>query len=166
MEFDIEKYEKESLGLIYNEAISHLTETFKSFREVTNKSYVTIGIYFSIISYSLSKLFDLEYSEIDPFFFSIAIIMFITSGILLGNILPAKMTMPGCKPEKLIHSYYEAINGENQLKLYYKQRIIDLDTGINHNIGVVNIRAKRLRISITLSIAFTFISFFIYGVVV
>ena len=49
MDLDYTKYTKESLEFIYSEGQKHFDEITKSFREVNSKSYIIIGILFSLL---------------------------------------------------------------------------------------------------------------------
>lgn len=163
MEIDIDKYDKESLEFIYSEAVNHLSKTFESFRSITNKSYLAIGVYFSVISYCITEILDMVYKKNDFLFYEIILSMLISSFFIFKNLLPVLMTMPGCKPERLIDEYYEKGKiRDNQLKNYYKQRLIDLNFGIEYNVKEIMKRSKRLRTSVFLALALIVLSFFIY----
>lgn len=166
MDFDIDKYSKESLAFIYSEAIENLEQTFISFREINNKSYFAIGIYFSVLAFCISKIIETTNSMNETFLFAIFFSMLYAIVLVMGNLLPCKMIMPGCKPSKLIHKYYEkSRTDEIQIMSYYKQRIIDLNFGIGENLMEVKLRSARLRKSIFTGFSLSFISFVIYYIV-
>lgn len=166
MDFDIKNYSKESLRLIYSEASEILDQTFISFREITNKSYFAIGIYFSVVAYCISQIIEASDTKNEIFLFSIFFSMLYAIVLVIGNLLPSKMIIPGCKPKKLIHKFYEnSIIRENQICAYYKQRIIDLNSGIDENVKEVKRRSSRLVKSIFTSFSLSFVSFIIYYVV-
>ncbi|MBG48944.1 MAG: hypothetical protein CML05_11715 [Pseudozobellia sp.] len=161
LEIDLSKYSKHALEFIYKEAVEQLSQSFTSFRAIADRSYVAIGIYFSIISYCATQLIDEAYAKSDLFYYLLTISMFISSGLIFKNLLPSKMTMPGCKPRKLIHPYYEKKDVE-QIELYYKQRIVDLNQGIENNASVVTTFSRRSIQSITTAIISVAVVLFIY----
>ncbi|PCE64143.1 hypothetical protein [Sediminicola luteus] len=159
---DTDKYELETLELIYSEANERLSQTFISFRANRNTSFIAIGIYFSILSFSANELVDMEYAKSDILYLLLALSMIISFAVLYKNILPAGMTVPGCEPKKLIHRHYEQFSEKNQLKQYYKIRLIDLNEGILKNTNEVHKGSKRLRLSISLAVVLVTLALFIY----
>jgi hypothetical protein len=56
-------YDKDSLDFVYKESTKMLEETFKSFRESSNKSYIALAVYSAMLSYCFKELVKQSGSE-------------------------------------------------------------------------------------------------------
>lgn len=146
MDIQIEKYTKESLELIYNEAQKHMDEIIKSYRLAVNRSYVFILFLTGVIGFCLQNIFN---EQLMLFYVFCSLIFLIPIFILRKNVIPTNIVFLGCNPSLLIHSYYEN-RKENQYQEYLKSRIQDLDEAIITNSNVLikaNDRVKKSYIS-------------------
>lgn len=142
-------YDKDSLDFVYKESTKMLEETFKSFRESSNKSYIALAVYSGMLSYCFKEIVKQGVClEGLPYIISgagsvIAIIL------LWSNLMPKKMTLAGTEPKNLIHPFFEQEDVKaNQLKEMIVTKLIDHDKAISENITQVVSRSKRFRQSV------------------
>ncbi|GMV77152.1 MAG: hypothetical protein AMXMBFR79_02870 [Chitinophagaceae bacterium] len=142
-------YDKDSLDFVYKESTKMLEETFKSFRESSNKSYIALAVYSGMLSYCFKELVKQSVClESLPYIITgvgsvVAIIL------LWSNLMPKKMTLAGTEPKNLIHPFFEHESvKENQLKEMIVTKLIDHDKAISENITQVVSRSKRFRQSV------------------
>ncbi|MEZ4810404.1 MAG: hypothetical protein R2819_08595 [Allomuricauda sp.] len=156
MEIDITKYNKDSLKFIYDEGVEMLEQTFKSYREVIAKSYTALGIYVTLGTYCTSQILSGSNEPYRILFYMLVGSMLLCFLVLFKNLMPGSMEMLGVKPDRLIHSYYEKLqNNDDQIKTYYKVRIRDLNAAIEKNKIEIDARTKRFWHSVTTAIALT-----------
>ncbi|HRH51659.1 MAG TPA: hypothetical protein PLP23_23120 [Panacibacter sp.] len=152
-------YDKDSLDFIYKESTKMLEETFKSFRESSNKSYIALAVYSGMISYCFKEIVQRNISLSSlPYIItaagSVAAII-----LLWSNLMPKKMTLAGTEPSKLIHPFFEQESiKDNQLKEMIITKIIDHDKAISENITQVVTRSKRFRQSVVTFLILLFLS--------
>jgi hypothetical protein len=152
MEIENEKYTDESIAFVLEQAEKLLKETFKTFRELTNKSYITFAFYISFLSYCFNKIIDekpfsLTYSV--PFFIMILGLIFCII-ILWKNLFPSNMSFPGSKPNVMIHPYFETFKDQSQLREYQNTKISDYNNGIKSNNEQADIIISRFKNSVLL----------------
>lgn len=158
MEIREEKYSEESLRVIFSEGDKQLSEIVKGFREITNKSYFAIGIYFSVISYAFLKSLELNNEPIQIIHITLMVIMIVPVGFIIPNIYPAKIVFVGAQPKNLIHEAYEE-SVDDQTKNIISQRVMDLQLAIENNATILRKRSRNLRWSITLAFASLIVCF-------
>jgi len=157
---DISKYNSDSLEYINRLSEILLEESVNSIRELTNKSYVIIGVYFSIQVFCLEKIISETPNDL---YIIIGVSFLIPIIILFKNLLPTKINFVGSKGSLLIHKYYED-RLDGQIKHYLSNRIQDLDESNNLNGIQVHLRSARLKwsiISAFIVIAVTFWTWYI-----
>ncbi len=142
-------YDKEALDFVYKESSKMLEETFKSFRESSNKSYIALALYSGMLSYCFKEIVK-ESACMESFPYIITGIGSVVAIILLwSNLMPKKMTLAGTEPKKLIHPFFEQESVKaNQLKEMIVTKLIDHDKAISENITQVVSRSKRFRHSV------------------
>ena len=153
-----DKYDEKELDFILNNSTKILEETVKSFRETTNKSYIALGFYVSIISYCVNKIF----TDNTYLFYLIPI-----SGIsiclycLWSTLLPSKLMFQGVLPQNLINEDFEEI-GEHKMYSYKVNIIVDYNNGAIENINTVKTRVSLFKKSIKIFVATLFLTFLYY----
>ena len=146
-EIDTSKYSKESLEFINKLSEKALEESIVSIRELTSKSYVIIGVYFSIQVFCIERYI----SDIEKDIFLIICLSFLIPVIIIfKNLLPTKMNFVGSRGDLLIHDYFEQ-KKENQIKHYLSARIEDLNTSNKLNGEQIVLRNLRIKFSIVLA---------------
>lgn len=157
-DIDWDKYDEKEIDFILNNSSKILEETFKSFRETTNKCYVALGFYVSIISYCVNKIFsDYMYLFYILPIFGCAICLY----YLWSTLLPSKLTFPGVLPQNLINEDFEKM-GEDKMYSYKVNMIVDYNNGAIENINTVKTRISLLKKSIRIFIATLFFTFLFY----
>lgn len=143
------KYDKESLDFVYKESTKMLEETFKSFRESSNKSYIALAVYSGMLTYCFKEIVKQGVClESLPYIITgagsvIAIIL------LWSNLMPNKMTLAGTEPKNLVHPFFERESvKDNQLMEMVITKIIDHDKAISENIIQVVSRSSKFRQSV------------------
>ena len=142
-EIQIKKYTKDSLEFINRLSEKLLEESIASIKEITNKSYLIISVYFSIQVFCFRELTITE-QKYEELYFTILISFFIPILFIFRNIFPTQIQKVGSKGSLLVDEYYEEPN-ENQIKKYLSSRIEDLDTSINLNFNQINTRIQRVK---------------------
>jgi len=128
-----ENYDIKSLDFILNESENLLTETFKSFRELTNRCYYALGLYIAIFSFSITSIIDNKASiSRTPFLLIIVGICFACYKIYPA-LIPTGMVFPGTKPANLLLKYFEEIPLNDQLNELKIQTIVASNNGIEKN---------------------------------
>lgn len=156
MELDYTKYTRESLEFIYVEGQKHFDEITKSFREVNSKSYIIIGILFSLLGVLLTELITLQhFLNLHGLLFFFLVFPTI---LILQNLLPVNFIIAGAKPSLMQHIYFEE-STEFQYEKYLAQRIEDCDHAILHNGKIIIKRAKRFKSAVILILASLIVSF-------
>lgn len=152
------KYDEKEIDFILNNSSKILEETVKSFREITNKCYVALGFYVSIISYCVNKVFTNDTS----FFYLIPILgCAICLYYLWSTLLPSKLTFPGVLPQNLINDEFEGI-GEHKMYSYKANMIVDYNNGAIQNINAVKKRIAMFKKSIQIFIGTLIFTFLFY----
>jgi len=157
-----DKYTDESLDFILDQSEKLLEETFKSFREVINKSYIALAIYVSIISYCYNEIIAYHTSIIKTIPYCVLIC---GTGyciyLIWDNLFPTKMSFLGSQPRVLIDRYFEQFSDNDQIRVYKASKIADYDEGISTNKIQIDKRndnfkwsAKTLFMSIFISLLF------------
>ena len=148
------KYSTDSLEFINRLSEKLLEESIISIKEITNKSYLIIGVYFSVQVFCLREIIRVDESQ-EVIYLLILLCFFIPIFFIFRNIFPTEIQKVGSKGSILIHEYYEeSLNG--QINKYYSSRIEDLDSSINLNFNQINIRIQRLKWSIFSAIIVVF----------
>jgi hypothetical protein len=148
MDLDYEKYTNESLWFMYSEACRYFEETTRSFREIVNKSYILIGITYSIMAVLISEI--IKTSEIINLYSLLFLFLLFPTIIITFNLLPTNFITSGAQPKLMQHDYFES-SKKNQYKKLLIQRIEDCQIAIETNGAILNKRAKRLKYAILLS---------------
>ena len=156
MDLDYTKYTKESLEFIYSEGQKHFDEITKSFREVNSKSYIIIGILFSLLGVLLSEIITMQqYFNLHGLLFFFLVFPTV---LILQNLLPVDFIITGAKPSLMQHQYFEE-STELQYEKYLAQRIEDCDHAILHNGKILTKRARRFKSAVILILASLIVSF-------
>lgn len=143
-EIDLKKYSEKSLDFIHRQSEKLLEETINSFKEVTNKSYIIISVYFSVQVFSLKQIIQEESSK-----YLILLVSFLIPIVFIfKNIFPGKIQRVGTKGSLLIDEFYEDENYDSQIKLYYSTRIEDVEESIEINLKEIENRVFRLKWSL------------------
>lgn len=163
-----DKYGTDSIDFLLDQSDKLIDETFKSFREITTRSYIALGIYISIISYFLSTIINQHPIQINTLIPNLLIVVGIVICMIQiwPNLIPTKMSFPGSEPNKLIQPYFEQFeNPLEQLKKYKIAKIEDYDNGIISNKEQIDKRNVNFKKSIkclliTFLLSFLFATFF------
>jgi hypothetical protein len=156
-----ELYSNSSLDFILNESENLLKETFISFREITNRCYYTLGIYFALIAYCANRIIEKPCEYNIPFYILFIGILFCI-GFLFYTLLPEKLTFAGTHPELLLVKGFEQIPPKDQLIEYKIQTIVESNNGFKLNREKINKRLFLFKASIITLLAVLLISFFVY----
>lgn len=155
------KYSNEAIEFTFSESAKLLEETFTSFRQNIDKSYLATAIYTGLLSFSYTQMLPFK-SVYSVSFFILAIGAAYSIYCIWGNLKPNKMCFVGTQPKDLIHPYFESQAGKEQQYEMMRLKIEDHQTAINENIVQLDVRAKRftkaqraLFISIVLSLIVT-----------
>ena len=140
------KYSQESLEFINRLSEKLLEESITSIKDITNKSYVIISVYFSIQIFCLKEIIQVNQAYNDIYLI-ILLSFFIPIVFIFKNIFPTEIQRIGSKGSLMIDEYYED-SIINQLNKYYSSRIEDLDSSINLNFKQINLRVQRVKWSI------------------
>ncbi len=140
------KYSQESLEFINRLSEKLLEESITSIKDITNKSYIIISVYFSIQIFCLKEIIQVNQAYNDIYLI-ILLSYFITIVFIFKNIFPTEIQRIGSKGSLMIDEYYED-SIINQLNKYYSSRIEDLDNSINLNFKQINLRVQRVKWSI------------------
>jgi len=154
-EIDVNKYTLESLKFVYGEATKHFDAITEGIRQVTAKSYLAIGVYFTLMSYCFAQLVTSDTKIQTVLSISIFILMIVPSLFLLQNVMPIKLVIPGTEPFKLIHEYFE-YDIKVQHKEYLASKINSINGDIIFNKNALKRRAKNLKYSLMTSFAILF----------
>lgn len=142
-------YDKDALDFVFKESTKLLEETFKSFRESSNKSYIALAVYSGMLTYCFKELVQHGMSSVTVPYVIGGIGAVIAIILLWSNLMPNEMTLAGTKPDKLIHPFYEQESVKaNQLKEMMIARIDDQDKAISRNLVQVEFRSRRFRQSV------------------
>jgi len=154
-----ENYNDSSLEFVYSESSKMLDETFKAFRESSNKAFIALAIYSGILSYCFNQIIKDEITlAIVPYIIMI-VGMIISILLLLPNLFPRKMVVPGTLPSRLITGYFEqAIVKEKQRREMIISRLINHDEAIKQNINQAVVRARRIKQSGIIFLIFLLLS--------
>jgi hypothetical protein len=157
----IDIYHLKSLELIFEQSEKLLANTLLMYKETTNKSYIALAAYLTLVSYCFNAIIK----EPCPLFWFHVVILFgliISIIIIWGNLFDTVIVMVGEEPELLVHDYFATQPNENaQIREYYIQIIMGNNDAINGNL---TINAKRQR-SFLISVGVT-IGSLITGVIV
>ncbi len=151
---ETKKHTKYSLELIFSEADKMSTDFLRAISENTNKSFILIAIYFSILSYSFFKV-------IENYNFMYFILIFgsvIGCFILRKNIFPNTICLKGALPENMIQDYFSSFLEEELDKEYLATQIESYNYAIIENKEIIEKMVKRFKISIYI-VFFSFILF-------
>jgi len=153
-------YDKDSLDFVYKESTKMLEETFKSFRESSNKSYIALAVYSAMLSYCFKELVK-QSGCLQSLPYIVTGTGSVVAIILLwSNLMPKKMILAGTEPKKLIHPFFEQESVKaNQIKEMLITKIIDHDTAISDNINQVISRSSRFRQSVITLLVSLFLGF-------
>lgn len=148
-ESDFADYDDAAVDFVFSESSKMLDETFKSFRESINKSFIVFAIYSGILSYSFNealKRADYRLSYI------IAFIGALIGAILITrNLLPGKMILPGTNPKDFIDPYFSHMDAiGKQVREMKIGKILDHHAAIDQNIKLVHKRSRRFNFSVWL----------------
>lgn len=158
--FKYHKYSEKSLEFIYSEAEKHFKEITLSFREITNKSYILIGVLCSIMGVLISEIIK---SETVFNIHGLLFLMLTLPTILIClNLFPVPFVISGAQPHLLKHTYFE--KNRDAYKRLLVQRIEDIQLAIYQNGQILSRRSKRLRSSlllVLLSLIASFIFWFL-----
>ena len=138
MDLDYTKYTEQTLQLMHNEADKHLNALTNSFREITNKSYLLLGILISALTGLLGFMVKTDLFSIYSLFF---LLLIIPTAQLIPNIKPSAFGFPGAEPQKMVHPYFEN-DTNNQYRKLLVQRIEDIQKLIDINAEIVINRAE------------------------
>jgi len=101
-----DKFKDNSLKFVWDEANKTLTETFTSFRENINKSFLAVSFYVTALSYSLVQIIEGGIKINTAPYITIFLGMSAAIWVIWANLFPEQMNISGTKPEKLLHDYY------------------------------------------------------------
>lgn len=154
---ETEKHTKYSLELIFSEADKMATELLGSIAENTNKSFILIAIYFSILSYSFFKVI-----ENHSFLYFILIIGTIAGSLFLRkNIFPNTICFKGALPENMIQEYFSSFSEESLDKEYLATQIESYNCAMIENKETIEKMVKRFKKSIYIVL----FSFSLFGLI-
>jgi hypothetical protein len=140
MDLDYTKYTEQTLQLMHNEADKHLNALTNSFREITNKSYLLLGILISALTGLLGFMIKTDLFSIYSLFF---LLLIIPTAQLIPNIKPSAFGFPGAEPQKMVHPYFEN-DTKNQYRKLLVQRIEDLQKMIDYNAAIIQQRSNQM----------------------
>jgi hypothetical protein len=163
-EIDVNKYTDESLEFILDQSEKLLKETFTSYRETINKSYIALGFYISIISFAINKVVNdnLSFIKLIPYLIIIAGI-FNCIYIIWNNLFASEMKFIGSDPKCLINKFFEQFSEKKeQLRQYQLSKIADYNDGIEINKSQIDIRNDNFKWSVEALLISMVISFIFF----
>jgi len=145
-----DKISDESLTFILSESDTYLQETITSFREVVNRCYYTIGVYFALFAYSATELIKLSESNSFKYIPYSVILLGALTGIILilYTLLPKKMMLIGTQAKYLLQNEFLKLSGNKQIREYKIQTIINSNDGCEKNNSYTKENIKFFKISI------------------
>jgi hypothetical protein len=147
-----EKYDEKSLDFILKESESLLAETFKSFRELTNRCYYALGLYVAIFSYGITSIMNLKVGNSVTPFYLLIIGLCVACAFLYPSLMPKGMVFPGTQPKHLLIEYFENIPLNEQIKEFKIYTIVASNNGIVGNKKILKRRTASLKNSIVIFI--------------
>ncbi len=139
MDIDYSKFQDEFLKLAFEEASKRLTESFNSFRQIVDKSFIASGIYFSILVYAFDHLTNVVPNTV------LLIVSVICIWKIWPNLMPGQLYFPGADPKDTLHEFY--FDKSNQVREFHISRIEVMEKSIESNDGEITKRHKRFRCS-------------------
>lgn len=159
---DWEKYSDESLDFMISESEKLLSETFTSYREMTNKSYALFGYYMAVLAYCCKVIFEQASTPLlTPFLITIIGIVF-SVWILWNNLTPRNLSYLGSKPIKMTHKDFETEDQKEQLRLYKISKIGANNEAITDNDNENDRRSVKFKVSIRVFLVSIIISITIH----
>lgn len=154
---ETKKHTKYSLELIFNEADKMSTELLGSIAENTNKSFILIAIYFSVLSYSFFKVIE-DYNFL---YFILILGPLLGCFVLRKNIFPNTICIKGALPENMIQEYFSSFTEEDLDKEYLATQIESYNYAMTENKETIEKMVNRFKISIYVVLS----SFFLFGLI-
>jgi hypothetical protein len=147
-----DNYTDDSLDFILEQAEKLLYETFSSFRQITNKSYVALAFYVSFMAYCFDKILNEKPFNLMSSIPYLVVIMGLIGCIIIiwKNLFPSNMSFPGSKPIAMVHPYFEQFKEVKQIRTYKIAKINDYNNGIKTNNDQQDIIISRFTWSIKL----------------
>ena len=135
------KYDGQPLDFILQESEKLLPETIIVLRKAIERSYWLIAVYAAFLTYWFNELAKGKSFEIPILMMGGAI----CSGcLMIRNLLPQNMILPGSKPTDLILEFYEEYSEDEKMTKYKIAKIIDNQKGITNNLSLSDKLASRL----------------------
>ena len=154
---ETKKHTKYSLELIFNEADKMSTELLGSIAENTNKSFILIAIYFSVLSYSFFKVIE----DYNFMYFILILGSILGCFVLRKNIFPNTICIKGALPENMIQEYFSSFTEEDLDKEYLATQIESYNYAMTENKETIENMVNRFKKSIYI----VFSSFFLFSLI-
>ncbi|MEX6627590.1 hypothetical protein [Tenacibaculum salmonis] len=159
-EINIENQTKNSLEFIFNEANKHFTEILNSVNRNINRSFVLLGIYITLITFSFSKIITQDYEYIVLLVGGVISILFIRR-----NIFPNNREIIGASPSRFFLEYFDSFKGEGLEKEYLISTILSYEDSMDINKTLITKMVKRYKNSIYCFILFLVVFFILFAYV-
>ncbi len=154
-----ELYDDDALAFVFTESSKMLDETFKSFRESLNRSFIIVAVYSGFISFCFNEIIKPRSFELWKWSYWLMFLGILYAiWVIRKNILPSQMYFSGTNPSKLIGGYFDS--QEDKKREMIISKIIEHDIAILANTEQITTRANRFKKSIkifTWSLALSFL---------
>ena len=139
-------YSDDSITFMFSESSKMLEETFKSFRESLNRSFLIVAVYSGFVTFCFNEAIRTDNWADWKCAYVIMFIGVIISILRISkNLLPSSMFFLGTEPNQLTVPYFENVEIEKQLREMKISKIISHQKEIDLNGGEIETRAKRFR---------------------
>ncbi len=155
METDYSKFSDQFIQFAFDESTKSLERTIDSFREIINKSYIGVAVYFSVLIYFF------EHRDQPWPFLMIALISAACTFWIWPNLMPSKMYEVGTEPEFSMNQFYASIDQNSQLREIQISKIENNERAIKHNYKEIDLRYRRFKYSSLLLLVTCVIAFFL-----